>query len=93
MWLGYRGMFADTDALQCYDFWEMRSGYHVTVTNRLEELPRGFSLHPTEVCDSFAYKLLVQFDKGEYPEEPVDGPNLWRLKSGRSLGLGWGGSP
>jgi hypothetical protein len=60
----------------------MRDGHHVTITNRLEDLPAGFRLHPTEVCDSFVYKMVGKFEKGDYPSEPMDGPNLWRLKSG-----------
>jgi hypothetical protein len=63
----------------------MRDGYHVTITNRLEDLPLWFRLHPTEICDSFVYKMMAKVEKGDYPNEPMDGPNLWRLKSGDRL--------
>jgi hypothetical protein len=82
---GFRDIFSRTEAIQCYDVWEMRNGYHVTITNRLEDLPPWFRLHPTEVCDSFVYKMMPKVEKGDYPSEPVDGPNLWRLKSGDRL--------
>jgi hypothetical protein len=82
LWLGYRDLFSGPEAIQCYDLWEMRDGYHITITNRLEDLPLWFRLHPTEVCDSFVYKMMAKVEKGDYPSEPVDGPNLWRLKSG-----------
>jgi hypothetical protein len=82
LWFGYRDIFSGTESIQCYDFWEMCDGYHVTITNRLEDLPPWFRLHPTEVCDSFVYKMMAKVEKGDYPSEPMDGPNLWRLKSG-----------
>jgi hypothetical protein len=82
LWCGYPDIFSGPEAIQCYDIWEMRDGYHVTITNRLEDLPPWFRLHPTEVCDSFVYKMMATVEKGDYPSEPMDGPNLWRLKSG-----------
>jgi hypothetical protein len=82
LWFRCRNIFSGSNAIECQDLWEMRDGYHVTITNRLEDLPPWFRLHPTEVCDSFAYKLMPKVEKGDYPSEPMDGPNLWRLKSG-----------
>jgi hypothetical protein len=60
----------------------MGGGYHLLITNRLEDLPPWFRLHPTELCNSFVYKMMGKVEKGDYPNEPMDGPNLWRLKSG-----------
>ena len=82
LWFGYRDIFGGPEAIQCYDLWEMRDGSHVTITNRLEALPPWFRLHPTEVCNSFVYKMMAKVEKGDCPEEPMDGPNLWRLKTG-----------
>jgi hypothetical protein len=48
----------------------------------LEDLPPWFRLHPTEVCGSLVYKIAPQVEKGDYPREPISGPNLWRLKTG-----------
>jgi hypothetical protein len=80
LWFGYRGVFSGPDAIQCQDLWEMRNGHHVTITNRLEDLPPWFRLHPTEVCGSFVYKLMPRVEQGDYPSEPMNSPNLWRLK-------------
>jgi hypothetical protein len=63
----------------------MRDGYHVTITNRLEDLPPWFELHPTEVCDDFVHRLMAKLAKGGYPPQPLDGPNLWRAKAGDRL--------
>ena len=82
MWFGFSDVFSGPEAIQCHDLWEMRDGSHITITNRLEDLPPWFRLHPTEVCGSLVYKLLPKVEKGDYPSEPMDGPNLWRLRSG-----------
>jgi hypothetical protein len=82
LWLRYDEIFSGPDSIRCYDLWEMRDGNSVKITNRLEDLPPWFKLHPTEVCDSFVYRMTEQVEKGDYPEEPVNGPNLWRLRSG-----------
>ena len=49
MWLGFSDLFSGPEAIQCHDLWEMRDGSHLTITNRLEDLPPWFRLHPTEV--------------------------------------------
>jgi hypothetical protein len=82
LWFRYPEVFSRPEAIQCYDLWEMRDGYRLTITNRLEDLPPWFKLHPTEVCGSFVYKMMATVEKGDYPSEPIVGPNLWRLKSG-----------
>jgi hypothetical protein len=82
MWFGFSGIFSGPGAIRCYDLWEMRDGYHVTITNRFEDLPPWFRLHPSEICDSFVYKMYEQIERGDYPPSPMDAPNLWRLKSG-----------
>jgi hypothetical protein len=93
LWMRYRdilSVFSGPEAIQCYDLWEMRDGYHLTITNRLADLPPWFKLHPTEVCDSFVYKMMAEVEKGDYPSEPIVGPNLWRLRSGDRVA--WVGS-
>jgi len=85
LWLGYDNMFAKPESIKIRDFWEMREGYHATITNRLEDLPPWFRLHPTEVCGSFVYKMLPKVEKGDYPDAPMQGPNLWRLNCGDRL--------
>ncbi len=60
-------------------------GYHVTITNRPEDFPVSFELHPTEVCNSLVSMMAARIEAGEYPEAPLEGPNLWRLKTGDRL--------
>src|ERR1017187_4605906 len=76
LWLGYPDMMSGPEGIQCYDLWEMRDGYHLTVTNRIEDLPVWFELHPTEVCDVLAMKMMAKIEKGYKPGERMDGPNL-----------------
>ena len=82
LWFGYRDIMSGPEAVQCYALYEMRDGNHVTITNRPEDLPPWFSLHPTEVCGGLVYKMMAKVEKGDYPDEPMNGPNLWRLKPG-----------
>ena len=92
LWMGYSNLFQKPELIQIHDFWEMRDGYHVTITNRLEDLPAWFELHLTEACNLLALKLMAKMEKGYKPGQPIDGPNLWRLRSGESCGLGRCGS-
>ena len=93
LWIRYSNIFAGTESLKIYDLWEMRDGYHVTITNRPEDFPAWFELHPTEVCNSLALKLAARIEKGQYPKVPLDGPNLWRLKSGDRVAWVGAGRP
>ena len=85
LWMGYSGIFSGAGSIQVHDLWEMQDGYHATITNRPEDFPAWFELHPTEVCNSLVYKMAAKVEAGEYPEAPLEGPNLWRLKTGDRL--------
>ena len=62
----------------------MRDGCHIHDYEPAgKRLAPWFRLHPTEICDSFVYKMMAQVEKGDYPSEPIDGPNLWAIKVGR----------
>lgn len=63
----------------------MCAGYSVTVTNRLEDFPAGCRVHPIEMRDILALKMTTKIREGRYSPQPVDGPNLWRLKVGDRL--------
>lgn len=67
------------------NIWEMKDGDYLTITNRVEDMPKWFSFHPTEVCNSLAYNLLDKFNRGEYPEKPIERSNIWRPKTGDRL--------
>lgn len=85
LWMRCSDILSDPPSIQIPDFWEMHDGYRVTITNRLEDLPLWFELHPTEVCNSFMYRLMTKIEARQYPLNPMDGPNLWRLRSGDRL--------
>jgi hypothetical protein len=82
LWMRFSNIFSGPESIQILDLWEMRDGYHVTITNRPVDFPAWFELHPTEVCGSLAWKMKARIKEGRYPKEPLDAPNLWRLKSG-----------
>jgi hypothetical protein len=64
------------------DFWEMRDGDHITITNRWDDLPTWFELHPTETGGLLSYKMLAKLEAGYRPKEIMEGPNIWRIKAG-----------
>jgi hypothetical protein len=67
LWMGYSDIFAGPESIQIRDLWEMRDGYHVTITNRPEDFPAWFELHPTEVCNSLVLKMAARIEEGHYP--------------------------
>jgi hypothetical protein len=69
------------------DFWQMRDGDFLTITNRSEDLPVWFDLHPREVANREVRKMSRRIDAGYSPREPMDGPNIWRAKAGDTLVL------
>jgi len=71
-----------TNKLSIIDIWELKDKQSAILTNRVEDLPNWFLLHPSEVRNLLAYKMLDKFNRGEYPSEPIDGPNIWRARAG-----------
>ena len=49
------------------DLWELGEGNSVTITNRPEDLPEWFELHPTETSGSLVYKMLRRINEGYQP--------------------------
>ena len=82
LWMGYSNVFSKPDSVQIFDLWEMQDGYHVTISNRPEDFPVWFELHPSEVCNALVYKMMAKLERGYQPGDPMDGPNIWRLKVG-----------
>ena len=71
---------------QILDFWELNDGDFITVTNRLCDLPAWFRLHPLEIAGIQAIREYEpRLDAKDYPDEPVDGPNIWRVLAGDRL--------
>jgi hypothetical protein len=82
LWMRYNDIFSGEKSITIQDLWEMRDGYHVTISNRPQDFPAWFELHPTEVCNVLALQMMARMEKGCKPGERIDGPNLWRLNSG-----------
>ena len=80
LWFRYPGLFATEP--QIVDYWEMRDGDSVMITNRYADIPPWFELHPLEVCDSFIAPMMAKLKDGYNPAEVVEGPNVWRLRTG-----------
>lgn len=86
VWVRWKNICSSQSDISILDFWEMREGDAVSITNNIEELPPWFELHPTEVS-GFRACLMMQkkLDTGYKPQQPVGGPNLWRVMTGDRL--------
>ena len=86
LWVRCINLFATGEsAFRILDFWELHDGDRVTITNQVANLPAGFELHPTEVQDALCYEMMRRLDAGWQPGPIVDGPELWRVRSGDRL--------
>ncbi len=79
------GGFRQLEDWTVVDLWELKDGHSVTITNRPEDLPERFELHPTETSGSLAREMLKRLNEGYQPGEIMDGPNLWRVMAGDRL--------
>jgi len=82
LWVRWKDPLDSTSTVNILDFWEMKDGDVVTITNRIEDLPPWFELHPTEVTGSAAYRGMQKLESGHVPGDAVEGPNLWRVRTG-----------
>jgi hypothetical protein len=64
------------------DVWSMSDESSVTITNRWQDFPPWFDLHPLEVSGRFIPWMKTRIEARDYPAEPIDGPNIWRVKGG-----------
>lgn len=90
LWVAHKGFAAlrsrnIEDQFDIADLWEMKNGDFVTITNRHEDLPSWFTLHPLETAGAAAYWMQKKLNAGYKPSEPIDGPNIWRIMSGARL--------
>ena len=69
------------------DFWQMRDGDYLTITNRWADLPAWFELHPSEVAGRTVDDMMKRLDAGYQPKEVMEGANLWRVMTGDRLVL------
>lgn len=64
------------------DFWQLRNGDLVTITNKWADVPEWFDLHPLEVAGEAVSEMQKKLNQGFKPVETMDGPNIWRIKAG-----------
>lgn len=67
------------------DFWQMRDGDFVTITNRLSDLPCWVELHSTETAERAAIEMMQRLRDGYKPSDEMNGTNIWRIKAGDRL--------
>ena len=92
LWASYRGPFYGSgESYTVADVWELCDGNFVTITNRHCDLPDWFDLHPLEVSGQLVEWMRKRVDAGYEPDEPIDGPNLWRVRTGDRVA--WVGAP
>ena len=92
-WSGRRGdlvvwlrppnpLLSNEKAASFLDIWELIDGDSVLITNRLEDLPTWFQLHPSEVCNSLAFQFLRDVGGRLPADEPMEVANVWRVLPG-----------
>jgi hypothetical protein len=64
------------------DFWQLRDGECVKMTDRWADLPAWFELHPLEVAGQAVAEMKKKLEQGFDPSEPLDGPGVWRVNAG-----------
>lgn len=67
------------------DFWELKNGDFITITNRICDVPCWFELMPDEVSCLGVYEMTRKLESGYQPGERVEGPNVWRVLAGDRL--------
>jgi hypothetical protein len=88
LWVGVDSLFtADLpSSWKIRDFWQMRDGDFITITNRWPDLPAWFRLHPSEVAGAATFEMQRRMSAGEQPAaETMDCANIWRVKAGDRL--------
>lgn len=82
MWCSYT-IFSNRYIIK--DFWQLRDGDFVTITNKQVDLPPWFELHPTETTRALIPWMREKLNSGYEPLDPVEVPNLWRALDGDRL--------
>jgi len=80
LWARFQGPLAPSGSeYDLADIWELQDGNHVTLTNRVADLPQGFDLHPLEVTGPLVPWMRRRLSAGHTPDAPIVGPSLWRV--------------
>jgi len=79
LWVRW-GLF--DEAAKMLDIWEMRNGNLVTLSNRVDDFPAWFEIHPLERLYDY---LKDDPQINNYADEVMEGPNIWRIQTGDRL--------
>lgn len=72
--------------LQLTDIWKLNGNTQILLTNRHQDLPYWFQMHPLETGGEALEWMRTLLEAGyEPPEDPMEGPGIWRLCSGDKL--------
>jgi len=83
LWMRPQNPLASNDTAPSFiDLWELLDGDSVLITNRLQDLPAWFQVHPSEVCNGLAFQFLRDIGERATPEEPMEVANVWRVLAG-----------
>jgi hypothetical protein len=85
LWLQPPGGFfsgAQNSSWDMPDCWFFTDGSTALITNRSVDLPAWVELHPTETAGLLAFQTMKRLRDGWLPGEPVDAPNVWRIRAG-----------
>lgn len=83
IWAGLQGgMYCNSNSYDINDIWELHDRDFVCVTNRREDFPSWFKIHPMEAKGSLVRWMVDQLNNGYNVPFPMDGPNIWRVKAG-----------
>lgn len=92
LWMRCRNLFGGHHGdPNVVDFWRLKAGDFVTITNRWDDLPTWFELHPTEACNRLIPPMQAKLKSGWKPDDICTAPNLWRVQAGDRLA--WARSP
>lgn len=86
IWCGFNGSMGHRKYMM-KDAWRLRDGDFITITNRHQDLPSWFELHPYEVAGRLTRWMKNKLDSGYEPKEPLESPNIWRIYAGDRLAL------
>jgi hypothetical protein len=79
-------IFADENQLpKVMGMWVLQDGNFVTITNRRQDLPPWFELHPLETSGSLVSWMQAKLNSGYKPSNPTERDNLWRVFAGDRL--------
>lgn len=80
IWLQWPDLFAAKHEVM--DFWRLSDGDYVLITNRIEDIPPWFEIHPLETSGIIALKMTERLESEYRPSDPMDGPNMWKVLAG-----------